>query len=341
VGAALLAVVLAGCGRERPASESTEVQRGAVQAQPSNTDPCTWIPAAEVERLVGKLEGTPRRGKSAENPEPSRDGRACVYTLATRESATDDASEVAIQVDMEDATTFETGFGMAMDALARDVGRSTTEGAAGSPNSTPPDKPWDFTGGLPGMYVGRLGHMAVIIGYRTYLTIPEGVAERLAAAVRDRVPDLPMAAPRADPNARGGSPDPCSLISREQAEQVLGKLAVAPYRSRESTPLADGRGESCSYYRGRHRVLVLTPTWSDGKEAFQFSAGFTQRVTSTLGVGQQAADTLDGPWDQASSALDGELYFLKGDRMLAVQYRTAGVDETAATRLATLAMKQF
>jgi hypothetical protein len=55
-------------------------------------------------------------------------------------------------------------------------------------------------------------------------------------------------------------------------------------------------------------------------------------------VGDQSADTLEGPWDQASSALDGTFYFLKGDKMLELQYQIAGIDAAAATKLAKIAV---
>jgi hypothetical protein len=185
-----------------------------------------------------------------------------------------------------------------------------------------------------------VGHVAVEVGFRSIEVDHERIA-KLAALVRDRMPDQPIAAPGADPNAKANGKNPCALLTRQEAEAVLGPLAVAPYRSRESTALADGRGESCSYYRGKHRVVVVTPTWSDGKEAFGMAAGLNQRITSMLGIGDQAADTLDGAWDQAGSGTDGELYFLKGDRMLTLDYRTGGIDAAAAVRLAAAAIKRL
>lgn len=342
VGAMLLVLSITGCGSAAPADDmegsggDAAAPRTALQVQPVDPDPCDWIPVAEVERLVGTLAGPPWRADNAENFEPDRNGRACAYRLTTRNQWNDEPHEIAIRVEMEDATSFEIGYGMAMDALFN----STGVGLSSDEEPDPDSSEWDYTGGLPKMYVGRVGHMAVIIGTNSP-DVPEGVVPRLAAAVRDRIPDLPVAAPGADPNARGRSPDPCSLISQAEAEEVLGKLAVRPYRSSESTPFADGRGSSCSYYLGRHRVLVITPSWSDGRFLFKLTAGLSQNITSLLGAGQSAADTLDGSWDQAGGGIGGELYFLKGDRMLEIQHLTAGVDEAAVVRLATLAMKRL
>src|SRR5437762_4812434 len=56
-----------------------------VEAIPANADPCGWISAADVARLLGALSGPPRRGHDAGNAEPAHDGRACVYPLARTE----------------------------------------------------------------------------------------------------------------------------------------------------------------------------------------------------------------------------------------------------------------
>ena len=118
--------------------------------------------------------------------------------------------------------------------------------------------------------------------------------------VRDRIPDLPFV----DPNAASAvppGPDPCSVLSREEAEAVLGQLVVAPYRVREGGALADPGGRSCAYYTGKHRALVLTPHFSDGADEMRFV-----RARGGLGaVGvvdreAEAADTLEGPWDEVA-----------------------------------------
>lgn len=319
------------CGR--PGSdgggEAGRSNAGAIETQPATPDPCGWLSAEEVAQLLGPLVAPPVRADDAESPEPDGQGKACLYRVA------DEAvGQLAVQVDPKDATVFESGSAMAMDALARDLG----PGSAGAMEDRSGDG-WDYVGGLPGVYVGRVGHIAVQVGYES-MTLPESTIAGLAVRVRDRVPDLPFAAPGANPKATGSGTDPCALLTRTEAESVLGSLPTAPYRSRESTPFADGRGGSCSYYSGRHRVLVLTPTWSDGRAMFGMVAGFNQRVTSTLGGGE-SADTLDGPWDQAGSGISGELYFLKGDRMLEILYRTSAIDAASAVRLAAIAMQRL
>jgi hypothetical protein len=335
---AALLLLLPSCDRADSDNGDRPVTgRGAAfETQPVMPNPCGVIPAAEVEQLLGPMPA-PGRAFSAERPEPADDGRACLYRFADQR-----LGNIAVQVDMVDATTFEVGSAMAIDAMRRNLGPGAM-GENAEPATEVPEREsaagWDYVGGLPSrMFVGRLGHMAVQIGYRSVAAPSEKIAE-LAARVRDRIPDRPVAAEGAHPNAAGTGNDPCGLVIRSEAEAVLGALPVAPYRSRESTPLADGEGPSCSYYRGKHRVLVLTPTWSDGAMSFGMAAGLSQRVASTIGGGQ-TADTLEGPWDQAGSGVHGALYFLKSDRMLEVRYREASID-AAAVRLATAAMRRF
>jgi hypothetical protein len=115
---------------------------------------------------------------------------------------------------------------------------------------------------------------------------------------------------------------------------VLGKLAVPPFRTRESTPLADPAGKSCAYFTPGHRVLVLTPEWEYGKMALN-----TERMVGGL-VGQvadlpgAAADTLEGPWDDVAISMSGDLIVLKGPRALTIGYLMSSTDAAGAIKLA-------
>ena len=53
-------------------------------------------------------------------------------------------------------------------------------------------------------------------------------------------------------------------------------------------------------------------------------------------------EMLEGPWDQATTgSMTGLLYFLKGDRMLELGYRTSSTAATAAVRLARAAVERL
>ncbi|MGH7527283.1 MAG: hypothetical protein ACREMX_11325 [Gemmatimonadales bacterium] len=337
----VLALTMACAGDGARAQRDGAGSRATVKTQPFESDPCAWVTPAEVERLVGRLQSAPRRGKSAENPVSQVDGKACVYEMA---GAGPDAEVVALQVDLESAMTYETANAMVFGAVSGLVTETVRAELQKNMNSAPPEG-WDYFAEGAGGTVFRTGHMAIIVGmYTPRLFTGDEQRDKaiaLAGLVRERVPDLPVAAEYGDPNAEGRGPDPCALVTREEAEAFLGKLMVTPYRSKKTTPFADGTGQACTYYRGNHRVLVLTPYWSDGRELFGLASGLTEEITSKLGVGEQSADTLEGSWDQSKADIDGTLNFLNGDRMLEVKYRTAGIDQAGALRLATIAVNRL
>jgi hypothetical protein len=304
---------------------------GAIPTQPLVADPCSWATLPEVEALIGKVQGQPWRGHSAENPSRQDGGRACVYQVG---GSADYQEVVAVEIQFEDATRYDAGAEIATELVAQLSGGGEAEGQVAPPPG------WDHASGIGRETAFRVGHMAVVIGAHGPQISGDNLL-KLANLVRGRVPDVPVAAEFAEPNGAGHGPNPCALVTREEAEAVLGKLAMRPYRSKSTTPFADRNGEACSYYLGQHRVLVLTAHWSDAKWLFGAGAGLTDEFTTKTGLGEQSADTLDGPWDQAKADLGGALNFLTGDRMLEVQYRTAGIDLPAAMKLARIAVKRL
>lgn len=162
----------------------------------------------------------------------------------------------------------------------------------------------------------------------------------LAAALVDRIPDLPFTENPADPAVPPQGPDPCVLITRQEAEAVLGPLLVAPYRSRKATALVYGSGPSCSYFSGKHRALVVTPMWRMGADMFRMLGGVATVVAGKLG-GTAAPDTLEGNWDQLSTGTDGTLKVLKGDKMLRLQFKSSGASLDNAVALVRVALTRF
>jgi hypothetical protein len=159
--------------------------------------------------------------------------------------------------------------------------------------------------------------------------------------VRDRIPDVPFV----DPNASSRVPpgrDPCSVLSREEAEAVLGKLVVAPYRVWEGGVLAHPGGGSCAYYTSEHRALVLTPHFVGGADEMRMvRAGGGLRAVGIVDREAEGADTLEGPWDEAAIGVDGQLAMLKGERMLEIAYLTSSTDIAGAIRLAEPALRRL
>lgn len=332
------------------ASTSTAgASSAAFRTLAADTNPCAWVSADEAARLVGRLSGTPWRARDAEQPDSDDHGHACVYPLAApiAPSGADASDEtryyVAMELQTEDVTASEAGAGMFREKVAAGGGSSAEkdimkEGLdlATRGGDVPPG--WDAASWLPVSFVGRLGAVAVKVQSNGFFGARADSVARFAALVRDRLPDVPVAVPDED-RSEGGS-DACTLLTRSEAEGVLGALTIPPYRS-DANGRADPSGEQCSYYRGRHRVLTIVPTWENGKMLFRMSAGLSQGINSAVGAKGASADTLDGPWDQAGAGIGGSLFFLTGDRMLEVRYLTAGVDPPSALRLAALAVRRL
>jgi hypothetical protein len=263
------------------------------------------------------------RVSSAETITPSASGRGCLYEV---ESSVPGGETVAIELKV-DGAELQAGLGaVSMGAFAS----GETHRRTGN---------WDWIGGLPvGLFAARQGHLGVLIAIGGMGLSPSEV-EPLATELVARVQNLPFYEQPAHLTTRAEGTDPCALITREEAEGVMGALVVPPYRSQEGNPLVHGNGKSCTYFGQRHRALVVTPTWSEGKMTFGLLGGvggLTRLVT-----GAEAVGNTPGPWDDRSSSATGGLYFLKGDHLLELQHRSGSLTTLQAETLARFAMARF
>jgi hypothetical protein len=227
----------------------------------------------------------------------------------------------------------ELGFNTGLAMLAQESGGALSRKA--------PPEGWDAVTPMPYAFMGRVGHVSVSVQAGAP-DVPLEVMQRLAAAVRDRIPDLPFATDNSYQIIQLGASDksPCDLLPRAEAEAVLGPLVVEPYRSSsQHPPLALAQGHGCAYYTKGHRVFVLIPTWSDGEQTFKMEAG----LGSLLGqVVPQESVIFKGPWDRAQpSRGTGALLFLKGDQLLEAHYLTSSTDRGGAVKLAASAMRRM
>jgi hypothetical protein len=169
----------------------------------------------------------------------------------------------------------------------------------------------------------------------------EDVLAALAGRVRDRIPDVPFVDPSAANRVPRG-PDPCSVLSRDEAEAVLGRLIVAPYRAGPGGALADPSGPSCAYSTGEHRALLLTPHFTDAASEMRFIRGRGGlRMAGLVDPAGEGADTLEGPWDEVTIGIQGQLAMLIGNRMLEMVYLTSSTDIAGAIRLARPALQRL
>jgi hypothetical protein len=356
--AAGVVAALAGCDGDQ-ADAGLRVPRAEGRPQPGVLpektatrpgSPCDWIPASEVEALVGKLSGPPRKHEGG-----------CFYplpidsiTLARRAKARQ-VEEALARAGMKSdwpAEPEDTGgvlihvdVGVGAEERPAELGFATLGSWVGNDSLLAADQPadgWDYRRSLPGKpnFWGRAGTIIVVVVGGTY-GMEDDVLAVLAGRVRHRIPDLPFVNASAATGVPHG-PDPCSVLSRDEAEGVLGPLVVAPYRVREGGALADPGGRSCAYYTSKHRALVVTPHFSNGAGEMRFIRA--RGGLGAVGVVDRAAegaDTLEGPWDEVAIGVYGQLAMLTGDRMLEIAYLTSSTDITGAIRLAGPALPRL
>jgi hypothetical protein len=301
-----------------PSSDRPLVKRPPIKTQ-TIADMCTLLPVEKVESVLGKLTAPPQSGEDA-----------CLYLP---QPVRNQGVRVVLRIDPTGAQPLEQADGMLANVFARELSDGAQRTA---PARKKREDGWDFVGGTETIS-WRIGHMAVTISGNGNFLLPAKQLNALALMVREQLPDLPVAQPGIDPNGGGSPPDPCALLERAEAEAILGKLTVEPYRSTEGTPLPDGDGSSCTYYTPGHHTLVLTPTRGDAKTMFDMYAGAAARMRGLAG-GADAADPLDGPWDEAAEGSTGALYFLKAENMLELSYRMSSTDLAGAARLARKAV---
>jgi hypothetical protein len=350
-----------------PDEETATAAERAVRTAAEPTDPCGWIPVSEVEAVIGKLA------------EPPKQADGCRYTMVMPEAVSSArSSALAKQKELNDKlkAAFKDWeppeYGGSMASFQSDpktyavtlnvevkgsmAGEMGTEAAikvmkswipaqpGGDPSSAAePAAPagpagWDARLPAPYGFSGRIGHLQIsVLGEAP--DVPRELSEALAARVRDRIPDLPFAVTNPYQIIDTMEKPPCSLLTRAEAEAVLGPLIVEPYRSSsEWPPLVHGDGHACAYYTADHHVFVLSPTWSGGGDNFNIEKG----VGGLIGMAvPQEKVVIKGPWEKAQVGIEGQLQFLKGDQMLAVYYLTSSTDRRGAVKLAAQAIQRM
>ncbi len=140
-------------------------------------------------------------------------------------------------------------------------------------------------------------------------------------------------------NPYGKLKDPCILVSRAEAEKVMGPLMADPYRvGGDKKP--DPDGSACLYRSATGQNVKIEPTYSGGQmsmKMFKMTGGLTNLVMVDES-GQ--ADTLDGDWDDVRVDF-GMLHALKGDVMIEVDANSSKIGAFGAGQLADVAIKHL
>lgn len=290
------------------------------------------FPLDDARRMIGPFDGQPWIAKSMSDTTRfvgaivETTHLACMVRFAPRPGVPA-GSILAVEVLLDGAISFETG-AAEMNGAAKNlldlIGAKTADGAQHGVDG------WDYLGAYPREMTARIGHVAFHADWEGVAVSLDSV-EKILVKMRDAMLDLPRTA--LIPGSVADENDPCSLVSRGEAESILGTLAVPPYESRDLSAFADTKGTGCSFYTKNHRVLSIRPWWSHGAAVFNV-IGATKPIASPI------VNNFN-EWEKAASDPVGNFYFLKGDRLLGVTWKTSTTDQDGAIKIAAIAMKKF
>lgn len=347
-----LVVAASVCGACSEASKTVDGDvAGAITVRTGSLpDPCELVPVAEIERLVGKLDGP-----------PERENRGCRYALPAdsfspewvraRELERALRSQGAEVDNFTSLDRIRPALFVDVDVTGRSIiGERSTQATAAlstaqvmSPGEAR-TRSWDHAGFPPGRdgFLGRRGQVSITLALQR-LRVPRDTLEALARRILARIPDLPFPHPAASLiTPSRPAPDPCSLLTREEAEGELGPLVVPPFRSHQETPQVDLLGASCTYHSAGHRVLVLTPEWTFDRSTLDAARGSAGFLAAAADAPRVITDTIARSWDAVvTDAVTGNLIFVSGGRSLTVSYLMSSTDAAGAVRLTELALTRL
>lgn len=139
----------------------------------------------------------------------------------------------------------------------------------------------------------------------------------------------------------GGGEDPCTLVSRAEAEQILGPMRHDPYRvsgpNREPAP----NGGYCYYESRNGRRVVMEVDWKDGVQEMKILAMAGRLVEQAIPTDTGQADTLEGRWDELRMLPGDNLYARKGDQLVSIDYNGSGIGLIGAAKWVHIALGRF
>lgn len=138
-------------------------------------------------------------------------------------------------------------------------------------------------------------------------------------------------------SSSGVREDPCTLVSRAEAEKYLGPLAHDPYLVNDSGEPSPG-GSKCEYLGGDGQHIYIDPTWSGGKIVMQTTSIAGQAVGTIFTENTGKTDTLEGVWDESRWLGPGTFFGLKDDAMVITDVSSTLAGITAAADLNSKAL---
>jgi hypothetical protein len=322
----------------REAQQHAQAQGAAQSAQSDDQDPCSLLEPAEVQTALGAPLATPPYRSSGNRPDA--DGEMCTYEDAQ-------FHQLLVDVDWDGAAQTWKLLGN----LQSLVNAGPTKGMLHLADGSDIAGTWDEAR-VRGCctFTTLLGDQGVTID-ASGSNVPIAAAAKLADAALMRL-SKPLsingaqgvqAAIAYNASHRPRQRDPCSLVSRADAEALLGAPLI-------SAPIS--MGDHCDYElppQGIRQVYDVNVVWSGGFSAFHednaLLAGFAKGILpggmSGAGAGQirsalGGVDLPPGqPWEAAHQSITG-IAAVRNDVMVSID--TRGVNARLAVKLLQKAM---
>jgi len=306
--AIVLSWIVAGCGGVQDEASAEGGTASEEVREVTGPDPCGLVSAAEMEAMIGPLREPPFRVDHRRQPDPG--GEGCFYRAR-------DGHNVTILADWESGTM---GFQMMAGSgtefgdilYGYDAATDTLEGN------------WDKVGYVYGQFIALKDSVSVQVDpLGSNIGLP-GAAHLTALAIGrlDSPLDYDGAkATRARPASRPVDRNPCDLVTREEAEALMGPLLEDP------RPSEDGTG--CEFPTdkemfGEPVVYTLEVQWTDGFHALgeeRTAIGSAERAMAVHVDPDMPALSEEGagesePWDERITLLGGVVAVVKDDALL-------------------------
>ncbi len=329
----LLAVLLGGCGRSSSpdAVQIGSADSGSSAATADAQDPCSLLPPKDAEAALGApLAVPPFR---ATGGQPQAGGEDCVYETA-------DFHRITLN-----PTWSGGGMVLRMYGMVQGLADQKLKGTLSLGQGVTIAGDWDeakVTGccTLLALLGDRL--VSIDIGASNASLKQAGTLANAALAHLDQ--HLPIdgaagvAAAQAYESKRPRKVDPCSLVSRAEAEALLGPLVAAPA----------SQGDTCSYEvpaQGIRQIYELSIEWRGGYSDYREKAAMQGSIGQMFSMGHAdiarqvgGQDAAPGPWDAATTSIIGFMA-VKHDVLMSMDMR--GINAAKGRALVAKAMGKF
>lgn len=140
----------------------------------------------------------------------------------------------------------------------------------------------------------------------------------------------------------GNAQDPCRLVSRAEAERILGPLRHDAFRvSGGGNRVPNPTGKACFFEAKNGRRVIMDVDWTDGKQSMKIVGMMGSLVEQVISTDSGQADTLDAHWDELRMLPGNNIYARKGDQMVSLDYNGARIGLIGAAKFANIALDRM